>query len=325
MLEIQCILKMQIEKLNELFSERQEILTDVIGAKEYWSKARLFIDFALDDISHPAFALRGMFATQAMELLAKSTLAFYSPLLIADVNDSGKNLLKAAGVGSSGSYVTIPAKTLWERCNAIFASFNVKEATNMSRNRNEFLHGAGNGFDSIPENVWWARYWHQMSILLTAQNKVFEDFVHDSHIAVIAESLRFNSQQKADKLATLIQHAKITYGRRKSGQWTMAEEKDWGLFSQSLYCAYRTVDICPACKSFAQLGGDGIESTEVGWNEEEFDQTVTHSVFADYFVCDECHLELDDYELIEASGLPTSFSVEGDIDDIDFLPEYGND
>jgi hypothetical protein len=42
------------------------------------------------------------------------------------------------------------------------------------------------------------------------------------------------------------------------------------------------------------------------------------------FACETCGLELDEWDLIEAAGLPADFPAEGSAADV-FEEEYGND
>ena len=57
----------------------------------------------------------------------------------------------------------------------------------------------------------------------------------------------------------------------------------------------------------------------------DFDPIVTLTVDAIYFSCSTCRLVLRGFELIEQAGLSTTFSVEGDEEDVYNEPEYGNE
>lgn len=57
--------------------------------------------------------------------------------------------------------------------------------------------------------------------------------------------------------------------------------------------------------------------------DEEGSIVVLATVPAAYFSCSNCHLVLDQYELIKQAGLPETFEAVDDDDD--FEPDYGND
>jgi hypothetical protein len=46
---------------------------------------------------------------------------------------------------------------------------------------------------------------------------------------------------------------------------------------------------------------------------------------SEQFACPNCHLFLDDAELVLEAGLDDSFEVEGDYDDIGYDLEYNNE
>jgi hypothetical protein len=55
-----------------------------------------------------------------------------------------------------------------------------------------------------------------------------------------------------------------------------------------------------------------------------YDVWVDLTIIADYFSCETCRLVLDGTELVEAAGLPTTISAEGDYRDY-MEEDYGND
>ena len=76
-----------------------------------WLKAKLFINRAMDEDPR-SFDERAMWATLALELLAKAALATHSPILIADPNDDA-SLLGASGlVNSDSGFKSVRAITL---------------------------------------------------------------------------------------------------------------------------------------------------------------------------------------------------------------------
>ncbi|MEO7261017.1 MAG: hypothetical protein ABI047_07165 [Jatrophihabitantaceae bacterium] len=62
-----------------------------------WMKARLFLAHAMDDDEPRTFDERALWASLALELLAKSALSNAHPVLIANPTEEGTNLLIASG------------------------------------------------------------------------------------------------------------------------------------------------------------------------------------------------------------------------------------
>ncbi|GAC59846.1 hypothetical protein GSI01S_06_00010, partial [Gordonia sihwensis NBRC 108236] len=92
-----------------------------------WIKAKLFINHALDDDEPRDFDERALWASLALELLAKAALARVSPLLIAVPNEDGHNLLVASGlVQGEARFTSVQARTLFSRCAKAFKPFNEK-------------------------------------------------------------------------------------------------------------------------------------------------------------------------------------------------------
>ena len=65
-----------------------------------WTKAKLFMSYAMDDEPARTFDERALWAALALELLGTAALARVPPLLIASPNEDedGNNLLIASGL-----------------------------------------------------------------------------------------------------------------------------------------------------------------------------------------------------------------------------------
>ncbi len=142
-----------------------------------WLKARLFINRAMDSDENRNFDEQVLWASLALELLAKAALARVSPLLIALPNEEGTNLLIASGlVEGEATFHSAPAKTIFTRCAKAFRPFSLREATAIAAGRNDYLHGGTATVTALPPAAWWPRFWAQVDILLTAQDKGVDDF-----------------------------------------------------------------------------------------------------------------------------------------------------
>ena len=87
-----------------------------------WSKAKVFVNRAMDPGPLRSFDEQVFWASTALELLGKAALAKVSPLLIADPQEEGRNLLIAAGlVEGDARFKSVTAKTIFLRCERAFS------------------------------------------------------------------------------------------------------------------------------------------------------------------------------------------------------------
>lgn len=293
-----------------------------------WLKAKLFINRAMDD--DQSFDESAMWASLSLEVLAKAALAKASPLLIAAPNEEGKNILIALGlVKGEGDFLSVSASTVWKRCARAFRPFSEAEATKIAKLRNEYLHGADIAFGIIPERAWWPRYWAQADILLTALDVSIEDFVGEDRSALVDQHLSQNVQNNENRVQALLARAEQRVGIRTSTHVSARVADEFASAPSRQFVRDHTAEQdCPACHASATLEGDEEVEREVEWQqiyEGEYEPVVTVTIAAEYFACDNCGLVFETYELLQAAGLPDSFTVAGELDAGDYEPDYGND
>ncbi|GAP53526.1 hypothetical protein AHiyo6_00910 [Arthrobacter sp. Hiyo6] len=301
-----------------------------------WLKAKLFLNRALDDEPHRSFDEQALWATLALELLAKAALSRFSPVLIAEPNEEGTHILAAVGLAESESFfLSVRAKTVFVRCSRAFKPFNNAKAAKLASARNEYLHGGGMGFGVTPPRQWWPEFWALASILVDAQDKTIEDLVGSSRIDIVAEHLEKNKKYAEDRVQSLMSRATSRYEQRRNGSipanrlslWKTADQLKAGM-------KYEEVSTCPACGESGVLEGEQVENIRVegpGWvrvgeEDYEFHGRGIGDVLSEYFSCANCQLVLETYELLEAAEMDLAFEVE----DEDFVTdegeqEYGND
>ncbi|RPK41691.1 hypothetical protein EES37_19275 [Streptomyces sp. ADI91-18] len=304
-----------------------------------WTKAKLFLNRAMDDDSR-SFDEQALWAALALELLAKAALARVSPLLIAEPNEEGTNLLIATGlVKGDARFTSVRAKTLMARCHKAFKPFDQSEAMKIINGRNEYLHSSGAGFMAIPPQAWWPRYWAQAAVLITALDRDIDELVGGDREPAVIKHLEQNTKNIEQRAEALLERAK-----QRRQQWldgtlpskVAAEWKNGQYLSATL--AHSEAATCPACGSAGLLEGDEVVNEEIHYpqantyGDEEADSdylddiSVELTIGADYFSCAGCQLVLNGYELIKQVGLDTEFDVEGDADRyIGQEAEYGND
>ncbi|WP_454482954.1 hypothetical protein [Arthrobacter sp. MAHUQ-56] len=296
-----------------------------------WLKAKLFLNRAMDDEPRKSFDEQALWATLALELLAKAALSRFSPVLIAEPNEEGTHILAAVGLTENESFfLSVRAKTVFVRCSRAFKPFNHDKANKLANARNEYLHGGGLGFGVTPPKQWWPDFWALASILVDAQDKTIEDLVGASRTSVVNEHLDKNKKYVEERVQSLMSRARARYEQRHEGnlpanrlsQWRTAEQLEAGM-------KYQESCICPACGETGLLEGEQVDNIRVegpGWvrvgeDDYEFEGRGFGDVLAEYFSCESCQLVLDTYELLEASEVDLAFEVE----DEEFVNEYAGE
>lgn len=289
-----------------------------------WIKSRLFINRACDPMRD--FEEQAFWACSALELLGKCALSVVSPLLVANPMDDGASFLAVSGL-TTGSATSVQAKAVWSRCAKAFKPFNESEAKKISLGRNDYIHSALIGFTSLPASAWWPRYWTLVDILLRHMGRGLDEYVDSEVLPDIEVALRSRKTHIAEHLQARIERALRLRRQSQEGLLSRREEVEWD--TQPHYLGKYTADAeCPACKSTGSVYGDTVENVDVeyaggSWDYEEID--VTLQVAVDGFYCFECHLDLDDWDLIAEAKLDEPFVVAGGIEDIPPMIEYNNE
>lgn len=298
-----------------------------------WLKSRLFINRALDE--HAQFEEAAFWACCALELLGKSALSRISPSLIALPTDDGASLLIAAGaVEDQDSFVTVPAKAVWARCNRAFRHFNQTEAKELSYGRNAYIHSASIGFEAIAPAEWWPRFWALANVLIAHCDRVLEDYVGKDRAPTVEAHLETNQANLDRRVKSLVSSARTRLRLFQTNALSGQALVDWNRFVNPAgnWISSRTVQAqCPACASEGYLIGEEVLDRQIsGHDLRDWDDPgpeVTLEIAAEEFACDHCHLVLSGYELLENADLPTTFDAEGTLEDVAdlFDEEYNNE
>lgn len=290
-----------------------------------WSKARVFLNRAMDNSAERSPDEEALWAAAALELLGKAALARVSPLLIASPSEEGVNLLIASGlVEGDAKFISVAASTIFKRCQRAFRPFNASDAQKFADARNEYLHGAGMGF-VVPSEAWWPRYWSLASILVTAQDRTISELVGDDRVAIVDRHLEQNSKNVEHRTEALLARARQRLTQWEAGTLPAKVQAQWlANLDLTAGMSYRVAEKCPACGAEGVLEGDEFVEAEY---EYEYDHdyvsaTATLTIPSSYFSCSRCQLVLD-YDLLDQAELPETFHVIDE--DPPMEQEYGND
>lgn len=293
-------------------------------------KAKMFVNHAMDDEGRQ-FDEQALWASLALELLAKAALARVSPVLIAVPTEEGHSLLVASGlVDGDVRFTSVQARTLFARCARAFKPFSEKESKAIAAARNEYLHSAAPAFTPMPPDAWWPRFWAQAQILVNACDRALEDLVGSDRVGMVEDHLTKNKQNIEHRREMLIERARQRLGLYQSGQMRAPEAQQWDQYRPgdlSAGLSHSAAAECPSCGMEGRVEGENVESARHAFeqvHEDYYDDWMELTVGSEYFSCDHCRLVLDSYELVESADLPATFEATTEVGDY-WEPEYGND
>jgi len=282
---------------------------NVLSRDALWQKAKLYASRA--NAAAPGDPTFGLWATLALEFLARSTVAYVHPVLVADPGEQ-QHLLYAFGYRSDRAPRSIPAKAVFARCEAMIPAFTDAErrfSMGLIERRNAELHSGEPAFHDHPSSDWLAEYYRVCDILLTFQHRALGHLIGgdaaktarrlikatESNVrgAVLADI----AQRQAEFLAADADAQKVL--RREGGLRARANVLGRGLAQRIR---------CPSCNSFAAVWGQRVRSGEPIAEE---DTVVIRTVaLPTRFACYACDLRLSGHPRLHFAGIGDQFTVD---------------
>ena len=298
-----------------------------------WIKAKIYMQKALnEDRDGDMFPF---WSAIALEFVARSALASVHPVLLADPRE-GENILYVFGYHKKPLYspVSIPTKTVLERCAVVIANFTDNEKAfckDITTRRNEELHSGGLGFDSYPTSKWLSKYFKVIQILLEFQEKTLEDFLGNDE-AKAAEEMIAKKDATLEKTIRerISKHKKFFDGLKpaiKAERIAKSKAEKWFASRH-----YRKDLTCPACANLGILSGKLISINESIAGDSEIIQNM--NVLPTHFRCFCCDLELTNHSELDVVELGGQYKMEEIYDPREYYEmeedeepdfDYGND
>lgn len=297
------------------------------GAKAYWVKAKLFVNRALEDDETSSEDERRLWASLALEILAKWALSETSPTLVADpVNGSGEQLTKALGLKTGHPYIAVAASTAFKRCAAIYSPFDAPKAQKYAEARNEYLHGTEVAVLGLPDRVWWSQLWSLISVLLATHGRDVSELVGREHASAVELLLEENKRWVIEQYEAKISAAKRNLHRFEQGLMAAHEANRWVRDRNAGYAGmeYSDEQVCPACSQLGTVEGEEADRVDPYYPGDEYGPRAIVTFTPVHFSCSNCHLLLDTYELVAAAGLNEEHETDSEEPVYD-EPLYGND
>ena len=305
-------------------------------AEALYAKSQVYISKGLRAKNENDLEEYQLWASMALELLAKSSLSNVHPALIADPTHY-QSLFAACGKEISPDIKTITAKTLFLRLSHISKSFDsrVKEfCEQLALRRNSEIHSGESPFSGMKAEAWERKYWYAIETILSMQSKELDEWLGAEDSKAPKQILKDAEAAIQMAVQTRIAHTKEDFGNKyKSskkrdelikGSENIRPWEYWKEFSYSVD-GYE-LNKCPSCSAKGILGG-------VLWYEEVSDKVDEYDPYVEYvektysaeeFICVVCELHLSGTRELAATDLPEEF-YDTEEREREFEPDYGND
>jgi len=263
--------------------------------------------------------LEALWSLVALELLARAALARVHPALIADPQD-GSHLLYAFGYGDPRPPKSVPAATVFRRCQVVVPLFTEQlttDAMGLMALRNEELHTGGLVLEELRSSSWQPQYYSICDVLLTHLGLGLDD-LFPAERASAARTL----------LDGLAEDVESTVKQRiaDTARWFRGlDEEDQNARKRRkpitvTFSLREQIASCPACRSRAVMSGEtaGVSEPRVGEDQIERDIRVLPTKFR----CPVCDLSLGGHAELYHAGLGDEYLS---VDHEDPLEYYGID
>ncbi len=310
--------------------------TPALQTEAFYSKSQAYISKGLRAKSQCELEEYQLWASMALELLAKSSLSQIHPALVADPTHY-QSLFAACGVSVSPDIKTITAKTLFLRLSHISKSFDsrVKEfCEQLALRRNSEIHSGESPFSGMKADAWEKKYWHAIEVILSMQERDLDEWLGAEDSKAPKKILQDAGLAVQMAVQTRISHKKEDFEKehksKKKRDELIEQSKNIRYWDHSQKFDYSIngydSNECPSCNSKGILGG-------VLWHEEVSDECDEDDPYTEYvekiysaeeFFCPTCDLGLSGTRELAVTNLPEEF-CETEEREREFEPDYGND
>lgn len=294
---------------------------NVLSRDSLWQKAKLYARRAI--AAPPGDPTFGLWATLALEFLARSSISSIHPVLVADPTEP-QYLLYAFGYRTDRAPRSIPAKAVFARCEAMIPAFTDAErrfSMGLIERRNAELHSGEPAFHDHPSSEWLAEYYRICEILLAFQGRALGHLIGGDAARTARTLIRAAEANVRGRVLGEIAQRRAAFGdldppvqsdlRRKAALQATAN-----VLGKTLAQRAR----CPACESFGATWGQRVRSSEPVAEEDAV--VMRTVVLPTRFMCTACDLRLVGHAQLHFGGIGDAFTVKEHSDPADFYGLY---
>jgi phage FluMu protein Com len=272
-----------------------------------WTKSKLYFERAFDvDRSDDVF---GLWCAMGLELLSRSTVSYFSPVLLAEPDKEHRHVLSALGFGTTTSQrKSIATSQVLRLCKELIPKFTDDEltiASALAGRRNEELHSGAAAFMEYKHQQWIGGFYKCCKILAEAQGESLTSLFGDGEAKTAEQIIQEVEGEVTNKVRSKIAAYAKVFGEKGSDEQKElkdAAEKQGEKLSHQQHHKVQ----CPACKCVATVQGDTYGREQIENREDEI--VVRQSVIPTKFLCDACGLKLTGYGELLAANVADHFT-----------------
>jgi len=272
-----------------------------------WTKSKLYFERAFDvDRTDDVF---GLWCAMGLELLSRSTVSYFSPVLLAEPDKDHRHVLSALGFGTTTSQrKSIATSQVLRLCKELIPKFTDDEltiASALAGRRNEELHSGAAAFMEYKHQQWIGGFYKCCKILAEAQGESLTSLFGDGEAKTAEQIIQEVEGEVTNKVKSKIAAYAKVFGEKGSGEQKElkdAAEKQGEKLSHQQHHKVQ----CPACKCVATVQGDTYGREQIESREDEI--VVRQSVIPTKFLCDACGLKLTGYGELLAANVADHFT-----------------
>lgn len=315
-------------------------LHPAISHDALFGKSKAFIKRAIASKDALDFDQYQLWASLALELIAKSALAKIHPSLVADPNHV-ESLFAASGLSISTDIKTIGAKTAYSRISTISQKFDLRAlefSEKISLRRNSDLHSGETPFKLMKLESWEGDFWYTAQIILDISAMSLDEWLGADEAraptAIVEHTI--NARREAAKIRIIQSKVRFDRHSKKEKEALLLQAK-----ARTIYDFYRVYGSsagafwaaeCPACsaKSFVagqQVHEEIIDTIPGYWDNDGSypdEEEVEREFSSEEFICLACDLHLFGQDEIDVAGLPITHT-ETERREREYEEEYGNE
>ena len=273
-----------------------------------WSKSRMYFEKAFaEDREQDTF---GLWCAMGLELLARSSLAKFSPTLLAEPDRDHKYLLHALGLGSAKiARRSIATNQVLILCKTLIPEFTdeyLTLASALTGRRNEELHSGAAAFSEYRTQQWIAGFYKCCKVLAESQDETLADLFGmaeaDAADAILTE---IEGKVFEHTKGVIAAHKKVFDSKDAAEREALAAKAETQGNILSHHKHHRVT--CPACSCVATVEGDTYGQEQIE-HQDDGDIVVRQSVIPTKFSCIACGLKLNGYGELSSAGVADHFT-----------------
>lgn len=275
-----------------------------------WAKSKTLFEKAFEEDRDDIYF--GLLCSIGLELLERAALANISPTLLAEQDDTQRNVLYALGhkAGNTSPKSIVTGRVI-EICSKVIEGFTddcKRAAAALANRRNEEAHTGAMAFKEYDSDKWLGGFFHVCLVLCESMGETLDSLFGQEIATEANERITTDKETVKKKVCDSISAHKKVFGEKVGNGEFRVEDKQveisW-LVSQKTTKGFHKVE-CPACGCDAVIHGHPAGPKQI----EHFDDCVIEreNILPNSFECEACGLKLRSYSELEAAGLPLHYT-----------------